>query len=80
MARGWDSKSVEAQIEAKPQFLASDKKSRTPAEVQHLIEKRNLELARARVARELGLSQNPRYSQMLTKALSELDEKIAAFD
>jgi hypothetical protein len=80
MSRGWDSKSVEAQIEAKPHFISSEKKPRTSAEIQHLIEKRNLELARAKVARELGLSQNPRYSQMLTKALSELDEKIAAFD
>ncbi len=84
MARGWDSKSVEAQIEAKPEFITANgngnKKSRTPEQVQHLIEKRNLELARAKVARELGQSQNPRYSQMLTRALSELDQKIAALD
>ncbi len=81
MSRGWESKSVEAQIEAKPEILPSNgKKSRTPEQVQHLIEKRNLELARAKVARELGQSQNPRYSQMLTRALSELDQKIAALD
>lgn len=83
MSRGWESKSVEAQIEDKPELIPSNgngRKSRTPAQVQHLIEKRNLELARAKVARELGQSQNPRYSQMLTRALSELDQKIAAFD
>lgn len=81
MSRGWESKSVEAQIEAKPEVVNSNgNKSRTPAQVQHLIEKRNLELARAKVARELGQSQNPRYSQMLTRALSELDQKIAALD
>ena len=80
MARGWESKSVEAQIEAKPELITSDPNRRTPEEIQQLIEKRNLELARAKVARELGQSQNPRYSQMLTRALSELEKKIAAFD
>jgi hypothetical protein len=81
MSRGWESKAVEAQIEAKPEFVPDNgKKPRTSAQIQHLIEKRNLELARAKVARELGQSQNPRYSQMLTRALSELDEKIAALD
>ena len=88
MARGWDSKSVEAQIETKTAITTipgtdspgTDSKKRTPAQIQHLIEKRNLELARAKVVHELEMSQNPRYSQMLTRALSELDTKIAALD
>ena len=44
------------------------------------MEKRTLELARAKVAHELASSQNPRYSQMLQQSLSELDKKIAAID
>lgn len=80
MARGWESKSVEAQIEAKPKFIAKPVKTRTPDQVQHIIEKRNLELARAKVAHELASSQNPRYAQMLQRSLSELDKKIAAID
>jgi len=78
MARGWESKSVEAQIEAKPQKFSTAPKTRTPGQVQHLIEKRNLELARAKVAHELELSQSERYSHMLQQSLSELDKKIAA--
>jgi hypothetical protein len=78
MARGWESKSVEAQIEAKPANGNHAPRSRTPDQVQHLIEKRNLELARAKVAHELELSQSERYSHMLQQSLSELDKKIEA--
>jgi hypothetical protein len=79
MARGWESKSVEAQIEAKPaNGNGAAAKSRTPDQIQHLIEKRNLELARAKVRHELERSQSERYSQMLQQSLSDLDRKIAA--
>lgn len=79
MARGWESKSVEAQIEESATKLpaAGDTGKRSPEQVQTLRERRNLELARAKVVRELGASQNPRYSEMLNQALAELDQKIA---
>ena len=80
MARGWESKSVEAQIEEKEKAIAKPVKTSTPDQVQHIIEKRTLELARAKVAHELASSQNPRYSQMLQQSLSDLDKKIAAID
>jgi len=80
MARGWESKSVEAQIEEKENAIAESVKTRTPDQVQHIIEKRTLELARAKVTHELASSQNPRYAQMLQRSLSELDKKIAAID
>ncbi len=80
MARGWESKSVEAQIESKANTTVADVKSRTPDQIQHLIEKRNLELARAKVAHEIASSQNPRYTRILEQSLSALDKKIAAID
>ena len=80
MARGWDSKSVEEQVQAKSELITTTVKTRTPDEVQHIIEKRTLELARAKVAHELASSQNPRYTQMLQRSLSELDKKIAAIE
>ena len=79
MARGWESKSVEAQIESKPEPVRTRVKTRTPDQVQHIIEKRNLELARAKVSHELESAQNPRYSRMLEQSLADLDKKIAAF-
>ena len=76
MARGWESKSVEAQIEARE---THSKVRRRPAEqVEHMRERRNLELARARVARELESCANPRYARMLQLSLDDLDKKIAA--
>jgi hypothetical protein len=78
MARGWESKSVEAQIEAKSEPAETQVKPRTADQIQLIIEKSNLELARAKVAHELESSQNPRYAQMLRHSLSELDKKIAA--
>ena len=80
MARGWESKSVEAQIEEKEKAIARPVNTRTTDQVQHIMEKRTLELARAKVAHELAASQNPRYTQMLQRSLSELDKKIAAID
>jgi hypothetical protein len=82
MARGWESKSVEAQIEGKEKafVVPIPMKTRTPGQIQHIMEKRTLELARAKVAHELASSQNPRYTQMLQRSLSELDKKIAAID
>ena len=80
MARGWDSKSVEAQIEEKEKAIAKPVKTRTADQVQLIIEKRTLELARAKVEHEIASSQNPRYTQMLQQSLSELDRKIAALE
>ena len=79
MARGWESKSVEAQMEesATAQATVGIADKRTPEQVQNLRERKNLELARAKVVRELGASQNPRYTEMLNRALAELDQKIA---
>jgi hypothetical protein len=80
MARGWESKSVEAQIEENQTATAQPVKTRTPDQIQHMMEKRTLELARAKVAHELASSRNPRYTQMLQRSLSELDKKIAAIE
>ncbi len=78
MARGWESKSVEAQIEEKETATAEHGRPRTVDEVQQSIELRNLELARAKVTRELASSQNERYTQMLQRSLTDLDRKIEA--
>ncbi len=78
MARGWESKSVEAQIEEREAAVAEQGKSRTVDEVQQSIELRNLELARAKVTHELASSHNERYTQMLQQSLADLDKKISA--
>jgi len=81
MARGWESKAVEAQIESKTtEFVAVTKKPRTPDQIQRLIEKRNLEAARAKVRHEIVSTQNERYKEMLARSLKDLENKLAALD
>ena len=81
MARGWESKAVEAQIESKThEFAAVTKQKRTPDQVQKLIEKRNLEAARAKVHHEIDSTQNERYKEMLARSLKDLESKLAALE
>jgi len=78
MARGWESKSVEAQMEesraAKP---AARKAALTPEELQRQRKKADLMLSRNRVTQQLQASSNERYSELLRRTLEELDAQIA---
>ncbi|HWC96895.1 MAG TPA: hypothetical protein VG456_09105 [Candidatus Sulfopaludibacter sp.] len=79
MARGWESKSVEAQIDAAELHLHSAAIENTlDSETLELIRKKEtILLSRTRVLRELQSSQNPRYKAVLTKALSDLEGQLA---
>jgi pyruvate dehydrogenase complex dehydrogenase (E1) component len=77
MARGWESKSVEAQIEsAAGKETAHREPELTSEQIQLLRDRENLELSRTRVTRELATSTNPRYQQILRKALADLEAKL----
>jgi hypothetical protein len=78
MARGWDSKAVGDQIEtAAVEKSSTNSKALSPAQATILREKKVLELSRARVARDLESSQDPRYRNLLLRALEDLDAKLA---
>ena len=77
MARGWESKSVEMQIEtaqSRPSRMLATAPS--VAEIKLMREKENLMLSRTRVLRELEASKNPRYLQLLTRELNALEATI----
>jgi hypothetical protein len=81
MARGWESKSVEAQIEsAAGKEPAHRNPELTPAQIQLARDRENLELSLTRVTRELATSTNPRYQQILRKALADLEEKLTRLE
>jgi hypothetical protein len=82
MARGWESKSVEAQIDAAEIHLHSAVLESAPdPEVLELIRKKEtILLSRTRVLRELKSTQNPRYKAVLTKALSDLEGQLSTID
>lgn len=80
MARGWESKSVESQIES-----VQDKRATAAAaagaameELNTLRERERLEHSRVRVLNDLHAATNPRYKAMLQASLEFLDQKLAS--
>ena len=76
MARGWESKSVEAQQDE----AARDRAKRprlTEAERATAERRASLELTRARTAADLARATSPHHRQMLERALAAIDEQLA---
>jgi hypothetical protein len=77
MAKGWESKSVEDQIQdSQITEKTTDKRQLTPQQMEAHRRKEVLLLSRVRVERDLNASQNPRYREQLTKALLDLDAQL----
>lgn len=78
MARGWESKSVEAQIET------SDAGSRdsiggplSPQQIELSRKREGLRLSRSRVLKDLESVRSPRYRKILLDTLDYLDHQLA---
>jgi hypothetical protein len=78
MARGWESKSIEAQQEE----VARQAHSPLPTteELERRSRRRTIELTRARAANDLARATAPAHRRMLEQALEALDEQLAAED
>jgi hypothetical protein len=76
MARGWESKSVEAQQEDATRRTASGP-SRRPEDLAVRERRRALELARTRAQNDLARASAPAHRQMLESAIAALDRQIA---
>ena len=80
MARGWESKSVESQIEAVADRHIPASPERCPEEVARERERESLELSRTRVHQDLAAANNPKYRELLERSLNFLNEKLAALE
>ena len=76
MARGWESKSVEAQQAEANEKPAQRHPPMSVAEAARWREKESLRLARQRVLQQLETSQNPRHRKLLEDSLADLDEQL----
>ena len=77
MARGWDSKAIEAQQAAAEAEKAQRRKHALSAVERERQEKLDgLLLARARVATDLESASSPGYRAMLEQALAHIDREI----
>jgi len=80
MARGWESKSVEAQ-QAEASEQSGAKRERIPPEqAARLREREGLRLFRERIAAQLASSPDPRYRKLLEDALADLEAKLRAME
>jgi hypothetical protein len=78
MARGWESKSVEAQMESSQSNRDGNEKRRlTPELAVALRKKETLLLARAHLQQQIEASQHPRHRDMLERALADLEKQLA---
>jgi len=79
VARGWESKSVEAQ-QAEVEHGAKQERVRmSPAQAAAFRQREGLRLSRARLRQQMEAVTSPRRRQMLQDALAELDRKLAEF-
>ncbi len=78
MARGWESKSVEAQIEEAGSEAKGDAGARPRKESPEIRSKREgLMLQRARILQEMASARNPRYRTMLDEVLNYVEMELA---
>jgi hypothetical protein len=79
MARGWESKSVEAQQDEAAQEVSKSRVKLSPEQAARSRERENLRLSRQRVLQQIESSQNPRHRKVLQDALAELDQRLSQF-
>jgi hypothetical protein len=78
VARGWESKSVEGQIESfASEQRSSQQQRRTPAQIEKEQQRESLLLSRRRVLHDIEQSRNARHIELLKSSLAFLDAKLA---
>jgi len=80
MARGWESKSIEAQQAEASEKPGETRVRLTPEAAARSRERENLRLARQQVLHQLEQSENPRHRKLLEETLADLDQKLSRFE
>ncbi len=80
MARGWESKDVESQVEVAATEAPQQKApqgSKSPEQIQREQQRKDLQLSRTRVLNELNAATHPNHRKSLEAALAHLEEKLS---
>ena len=78
MARGWESKDIESQVEAKEKLAEDLSKGQKKAEeARREQERRGLALSRVRILKDLESAKHPNHRKTLEAALAYLEHKIS---
>jgi len=79
MARGWESKSVEQQIEdARSDPAPSSSMNAVPLDSEVREKREGLLLQRSRVLQEIASARNPRYIELLKGMLRHLETQLSS--
>lgn len=76
MARGWESKSVAAQIEAR-QTRSDVQSVLSETEIARRERRDALQLTRSRLVAQLARARAAAHKEMLTRSLAEIDRQLA---
>jgi len=77
MARGWESKDVQSQVEDRKIVADYSGKQKSPEDLRRETERRGLVLSRTRIMNDLETATHPNHRKSLEAALAHLDQKIA---
>ena len=78
MARGWESKAVEAQMEEAREAFRMGKAAARPAAGEISRERRSLLLTRTRILNEMDATANDRYRDLLGTSLAAIEKQLSA--
>jgi len=78
MARGWESKDVESQVQSSQAPTGTEgSKHKSAEQVQREQERKGLQLSRTRVMHDLESATNPNHRKSLEAALAHLEKKLS---
>jgi hypothetical protein len=83
MARGWESKAVEEQMEEAARDRASaagTEPSPTPEALELRRRRESLRLSRARVVEQISGARSEAHRRLLSRSLEALDQQLAALE
>jgi len=76
MARGWESKDVESQVDANKEKSPSEKALKTQEQLEKDRERQGLELSRKHILADLETAKHTNHRKTLEAALDHLNSKI----
>jgi hypothetical protein len=79
MARGWESKDVESQVESREEVAkpAAERNAKSMEKQLRQQDIQQLQLSRTRIVNDLNSAKHPNHRKSLEAALAHLDKKIA---
>jgi len=78
MARGWESKSIEDQIDSREADIRDRKRRRTaPVDTERDARRQTLQLARSRALQELQVACDKRHRALLEQTIEHLEAELS---